>query len=640
MDQVFISYSRTDEAFARKLAAWISKTLDIEIWIDIDDIPPGMKWSQAIQQGLDLCQVMIVIITPDSMASRNVEDEWQYFLDSRKPIIPLLLKSADVPFQLRRIQYIDFSVKDDYPESLRQLVYDLRHKLSPTPGETQDEAERAALTPQSHPMVSRREQIRRGDVKPAQSGGRLKWLVIGLIVILLAAVGGAIATFVLLNQTRIQYVVMNGPGNAVVYLPGQEHPVPLSSLDSLPPGSRIVSNGDTVQVVMEGNDTSAILDPDTDAAINDFDSETLGVGVNSGRVSLSTNLAGRGSVTTPNYGVNVDFSGQSVSVNVDESADTVNTACFVGDCTVSDEGGQSRDLGNGEQITVNGIDHDIDTAEISPTSGSITFVSYRNGSADIFTMNADGSRPRNITNSSGASELSPSWSPDGSRIVFMTTRDGNAEIYVMNVDGSNARNLTNDNGTDRQPEWSPDGTRIAFISNRDGNFDVWIMDSDGSNPRNLTNSPFPEEKPTWSPDSTRIAYTAQPADNREIFVLLADGSGEPMNITNNPAHDFEPAWSPVAERIVFVSRRDGTEELYLTDSDGENVERLTNDTIIDSAPDWSPDGRRVIFATQRVGNYEIFRLDIETGEAVNLTNLNNIEDRDPSWLPVIRQGDQ
>ncbi len=42
------------------------------------------------------------------MASRNVEDEWQYALDQKKPVIPILLREAKVHFQLNRIQWIDF----------------------------------------------------------------------------------------------------------------------------------------------------------------------------------------------------------------------------------------------------------------------------------------------------------------------------------------------------------------------------------------------------------------------------------------------------------------------------------------------------------------------------------------------------
>lgn len=107
MTRIFISYSRTDESFARQLASELSN-LSADIWIDVEDIPAGMKWSSAIQQGLDTADVLIVVISPESMTSRNVEDEWQYFLDHDKPVIPILLREAKIHFQLNRVQWIDF----------------------------------------------------------------------------------------------------------------------------------------------------------------------------------------------------------------------------------------------------------------------------------------------------------------------------------------------------------------------------------------------------------------------------------------------------------------------------------------------------------------------------------------------------
>ncbi|GAB5494262.1 MAG: hypothetical protein Phog2KO_44770 [Phototrophicaceae bacterium] len=107
MTSIFISYSRKDETFARELATALAN-IGADIWIDVEDIPAGMKWSTAIQQGLDTSDALIVVISPESMASRNVEDEWQYALDQGKPVIPILLREAKVHFQLNRIQWIDF----------------------------------------------------------------------------------------------------------------------------------------------------------------------------------------------------------------------------------------------------------------------------------------------------------------------------------------------------------------------------------------------------------------------------------------------------------------------------------------------------------------------------------------------------
>ena len=75
----------------------------------------------------------------------------------------------------------------------------------------------------------------------------------------------------------------------------------------------------------------------------------------------------------------------------------------------------------------------------------------------------------------------PPADPGLGKIVFWSTRDGNAELYAMNADGSNVTRLTFHNGIDTVPRWSPDGSRIAFASTRTGDFEIYVMDADGSN---------------------------------------------------------------------------------------------------------------------------------------------------------------
>ena len=119
MPSVFVSYSTKNSSFARQLATSLS-SLGIDVWMDVDDIPPGMRWSTAIQRGLDVSDLMIVVITPQSMVSRHVEDEWQYALDHGIPVIPVLWQPADVHFQLNRLQYIDFH-EHDFDDALPHL---------------------------------------------------------------------------------------------------------------------------------------------------------------------------------------------------------------------------------------------------------------------------------------------------------------------------------------------------------------------------------------------------------------------------------------------------------------------------------------------------------------------------------------
>jgi formylglycine-generating enzyme required for sulfatase activity len=126
MSGIFISYSRKDEVFARRLAASLEQ-MGGEVWIDVDDIHAGLKWSDAIQEGLDAADVMLVLLSPDSMASNNVEDEWQYFLDNRKPVIPILLREAKIHFQLNRIQWVDF-LHQPYERALVDLHEELSKK--------------------------------------------------------------------------------------------------------------------------------------------------------------------------------------------------------------------------------------------------------------------------------------------------------------------------------------------------------------------------------------------------------------------------------------------------------------------------------------------------------------------------------
>jgi TolB protein len=91
----------------------------------------------------------------------------------------------------------------------------------------------------------------------------------------------------------------------------------------------------------------------------------------------------------------------------------------------------------------------------SPDGRRIAFVTNRNGIYEVYVMNADGSRQvalaaptvgghGTFVGEVAAPDPAPAWSPDGRRIAFVSDRNGTFEVYVMNADGSGQRRLTRD----------------------------------------------------------------------------------------------------------------------------------------------------------------------------------------------------
>jgi len=73
-----------------------------------------------------------------------------------------------------------------------------------------------------------------------------------------------------------------------------------------------------------------------------------------------------------------------------------------------------------------------------------------NHKTQICVMNSDGSGDVALTDAGSISEY-PCWSPDGRQIAFQTSRDGNFEIYTMKAEGSELRRLTNHASLDGRP---------------------------------------------------------------------------------------------------------------------------------------------------------------------------------------------
>ena len=68
MKQLFISYSRKDTEFTRKLTGRLAAD-GLEAWVDWQDIPPSVDWMKEIQKGIEDADVFLFLVSPDSIAS-------------------------------------------------------------------------------------------------------------------------------------------------------------------------------------------------------------------------------------------------------------------------------------------------------------------------------------------------------------------------------------------------------------------------------------------------------------------------------------------------------------------------------------------------------------------------------------------
>jgi len=183
-----------------------------------------------------------------------------------------------------------------------------------------------------------------------------------------------------------------------------------------------------------------------------------------------------------------------------------------------------------------------------------------------------------------AADEVPAWTADG-QIIFVSARDGNAELYIMNADGSNLRRLTNNPALDYFPAPAPQGDKIAFISDRDGSFGIYTTTTNGGPVRRVTNSPVADVWPIWPPNGNAIAFTRWTGSNHVLYTVHIDGT-QLTQITNSPGRDeLAPAWSPDGTHLAFLGCLNGDCDLIVRNSDGTGAET----TLVHGgagAPDW------------------------------------------------------
>ncbi len=276
-------------------------------------------------------------------------------------------------------------------------------------------------------------------------------------------------------------------------------------------------------------------------------------------------------------------------------------------------------------------------------------------------------------------DTDPAFSPDGGRVAFLSTRDGSSQIWTVDLAGGEPAKATSFPTGINGFRWSRDGkwflaaadvfpectdvacldrrtkeraksptkarvaTRLLFRhwdSWKEGmRSHVWKIAADGSSALDLT--PGDRDVPPFavggsldfdvSPDGREFVYPSNPdpveaiSTNADLWLAPFAGGGSPKNLTaGNVAYDGAPKFSPDGKWIAYRSQsRPGFEadrvRLLLYDRTSGATRSLTEgfDASVDDFS-WAPDSRSIYFLSEVQARVGVFRVPIARGAPVEL----------------------
>jgi imidazolonepropionase-like amidohydrolase/Tol biopolymer transport system component len=222
--------------------------------------------------------------------------------------------------------------------------------------------------------------------------------------------------------------------------------------------------------------------------------------------------------------------------------------------------------------------------DVSPDGKTIVFDLL----GDLYAMPVDGSGSGLATRltSGPAFDMQPRFSPDGRRIAFSSDRNGLWNVWVMNADGSKPLQVSKESRWFvNSPTWAPDGLSIYarkhFVKQRSlGSGEIWQFHVSGGDGLQVTEKNGWQKdagEPAISPDGAVLYYSKDvtPGQNFEynknpfgtIYAIIRRDlkTGQERTVTARPGGSIAPRVSPDGKSLAFIRRVDLGSRLFVRD---------------------------------------------------------------------------
>lgn len=222
---------------------------------------------------------------------------------------------------------------------------------------------------------------------------------------------------------------------------------------------------------------------------------------------------------------------------------------------------------------------------ISPDGKTIAF-SYQ---GDIFTVPSSGGTAKQIT-SNAAFDSYPVWSPDGNHIAFASNREGSIDVWVMDANGGIPKRVTTNSGSEYPLRWKDNSTIMFKASIMPtaksiifaGSYpQVYTVGMDVGRPKLFSDITMDALDINASGDVIYIDRKGYEDEwrkhhrspiTRDVWLKSGDSF---RKLTTFDGEDRDPVWASDGKSFYYLSEQSGTLNIYHRTLDGKETQ-ITN----------------------------------------------------------------